>query len=479
MPHHEIHAMVGSIVCAFALTIGAAVCQAQSPSEPAAGATGSVDALPHARSTIVASADDDLQSLIDNADPYTRIVAGGREQRLSQTIFIAKDGIVLEGFNLMLESRKAPAMLTIHNCKDVVVRDCTLAYPRDGEGPASRTNGITITAAQRVRIEHCRVTGFNLQGITATTNPLHGPLRGKGGPIADILIAHNHLSDIGNGDILLSGGRGHEAVRGWIIGNVCTSTRQDVLNVIDGFQHARVRDNYVEGAGVGLAIEQHDRGVDRPVKDVLVEGNVFRQTPGNAPAISFDHAAGKFEDIRIVRNTLIGNPRGKRQLGIRVGEYDVSGLTIADNTFESWTGAAIDLNQTRGERGISIRDNLIRDGGAGIHLFATSASVNGNRLMDLDHNAIDIDLGHADLKALRVAGNHITGSAGSIVIRAARGYGLRASIVKDNMTDVAIDTRGVVTQDSVISDNLILREPNGVSESGEGEPTGGDGDGGR
>lgn len=432
--------------------------------EPSSGSDGNKRSTSHKMAVTKADPDKDLQAIIDSVSAYTRIIGNPNNRRKTNRIDISKNGISLEQFNLKLADPDNPALVTIHGARDVTLKNCVLEGRRGEEGSQSgwsdATNGITITDAHRVRIVNCRVSNFMLQGITATANPLFGPMESKGGPISHILLAENRLSKIGNGDMLLAGGKGRKAVHGRMIGNVCTSTTQDVLNVIDGFQHARVRNNVVKGSGVGMVVEQHDRGVDRPVKDVIVEENVFKHPSGETDAISFDHQAERYEDITIQNNLVIG---GGGKEGLSAGHSkEVYGLTVKNNTFENW-GEAISLSGD-GKRDVSISGNRIRNVHSGIVTQDFAPQVVVHNHIRRAKVGVHTVAKNRNLRGMVITGNQIHSTNTGIRL-AEKGHRISDSIVRNNVLHANDPSKRAQIEanldgsGNVISDNVVSESP--------------------
>ncbi len=430
--------------------------------EPAPGSHGEGSPSPNDPKVIHADPEESLQTIIDDASPNTHIVGNPNNRRSVGQIEISKDGIRLEKFNLKLANPSDHALLTIHGCRDVTVDNCVLEGRRGESENDGWTNGVTITDAHHIRVVNCRVSNFVLQGITATTNPLHGPMKSKGGGISHIQFVGNRLSQIGNGDLLFAGGKGRTAEHGRMTGNVCTSTTQDVLNVIDGFQHARIRDNVVKGNGVGLAIEQHDRGVDRPVQDLIVNGNVFEHTGGASNAIEFDHP-GRFEDITIQNNIFMGGggTKNPKRYGLHIGEgYRIHGLTVTNNTFENWKEAIFVSGD--GKRGVSITGNRIRNVRMGILTRDFAPRVANNEIQGV-HTGIRVIAKTRSIRGMSVTVNRIHSTTYGIHLEE-MDRRISESIVRHNTvfdrdpstgTPIRTNTEG---HGNVISDNVVMDE---------------------
>ncbi|ADB63910.1 hypothetical protein Htur_5022 (plasmid) [Haloterrigena turkmenica DSM 5511] len=320
-------------------------------------ATASSDSTDTTLNTIHLSDSDDIHNVIDSAAPYTRIIGDRDNQHtLSKRIDITTDGLILQDCNLKLGASVNDDVIYVHDCKDAKVLNCFIDgnYQNQDYTNNGVSNGVEVSNAHNIEVGDNEVVRAAGQGITATSYPLaqNNDYGGDkpGGPISNIYIEDNELSEIQNGDILLSGGNGVAAEYGYITGNVCTSTQQDILNVIDGFQHAKVEDNYCIGGGVGLAIEQHgSRGVDRKVHDVTVRNNTFEVSGANG--IEFDHDTYPFRNIKLNDNTFIGN-----NTGVYVpSSFDLDGFMVRNNTFESCS-TDISINSTISNQ--SVGDNL-------------------------------------------------------------------------------------------------------------------------
>ncbi len=68
----------------------------------------------------------DLQTIIDRASPGTRIIGDLNNRRTTGQIEITKNGITLERFHLKLSDPNEHALIAVHGCRNVTIKNARL-----------------------------------------------------------------------------------------------------------------------------------------------------------------------------------------------------------------------------------------------------------------------------------------------------------------------------------------------------------------
>ncbi|HET9903001.1 MAG TPA: TIGR03808 family TAT-translocated repetitive protein [Xanthobacteraceae bacterium] len=170
---------------------------------------------------------------------------------------------------------------------------------------------------------------------------------------ANVTVADNRIRKVA-----FSAVRGNAASNLQVIGNNCLACGEVALYAEFGFEGAVIAHNVVDGAAIGVAVTNFNRGG----RLAVVQGNVIRrllaQRPaGTDPEDSAGIGIGVEADTAVIGNIIEGAPTAGIALGW--GHY-LRDVTVSGNIVRS-AGVGIAVSVSRGAGAAVIADNLIAD----------------------------------------------------------------------------------------------------------------------
>lgn len=347
---------------------------------------------------------------------------------------------------------RGPSLLAAHDAEGVALTGLALD---GGNTPLGRDGAlVAITGARNLRINDCAIANANGNaiGVFRSTGTISGNSIAGSADNAlycvdntGVIIRGNKIAKSGNGGIRVwqsvkrndgsivenniiedtearAGGSGQNgnainifraagvtvrgntirraafsAVRGnaashiKILENQCYELGEVAIYSEFEFEDATIVNNIVDGAAVGVAVTNYDKGG----RGAVVRGNVIRNVVNKRPQggpDSYGVGIGVEADTLVTGNTIVNAP----VMGIEVGSGKyLHNVTVTGNTVRQ-TGIGIGVSVVQGAGSATITDNLIVDAkGGAIRGMAWDKAVTGDLALG----------GAARYPRLRVSGN--------------------------------------------------------------------------